>query len=262
MSGAAYLDSGSGSTALFLLHGVGGGKDAWPGQMAAYAGAGYRTVAWDAPGYGGTPPVSPYTLAEVALELGRLIDRIGATRNIIIGHSMGGMIAQEAWVAYPEKIHGLVLSGTSPAFGKPGGDWQREFLGKRLAPLDAGKTMPELAPGLVAGMLGPNPDPAGKQLAIEVMARVPAATYRAALGALVNFDRRAELATIRVPTLVLAAEHDGNAAPAVMEKMAARIAGAEYVCLPGLGHLACMENPPVFNAAILGFLARHFPASA
>ena len=255
---AAFLETGSGDTALFLLHGVGGGKDAWPGQMEAFAAAGYRTISPDGPGYGESPTISPYTLGGVAQELGRLIDRIGATRNVIVGHSMGGMVAQEAYAAYPEKIHGLVLSGTSPAFGKPDGDWQREFLAKRLAPLDAGKTMPELAPGLVAGMLGPNPEPAGKRLAIEVMARVPAATYRAALQALVTFDRRALLATITVPTLVLSAEHDGNAPPAVMERMAAKIPGAEYVCLPGLGHLACMESPAVFNAAVLGFLRRKF----
>ena len=58
--------------------------------------------------------------------------------------------------------------------------------------------------------------------------------------------------------LVLAAEHDGNAPAAVMERMAAKIPGAEYVCLPGLGHLACMESPAVFNAAVLGFLRRKF----
>jgi pimeloyl-ACP methyl ester carboxylesterase len=171
------------------------------------------------------------------------------------------MIAQEAWSAYPEKIHGLVLSATSPAFGKPGGAWQQEFLAQRLAPLDAGRSMAELAPVLVAGMLGPQPDPAGNQLAIEVMARVPASTYRAALQALVSFDRRALLAAIAVPTLVLAAEHDANAPPAVMEKMAARIPGAAYVCLPGLGHLSCLENPPLFDAAVLDFLAMHFPAA-
>lgn len=256
---AAFIESGSGDTALFLLHGVGGGKDAWPGQLEDFAGAGYRTIASDAPGYGDSPTIAPYTLAGVARELGELIDRIGAQRNVIVGHSMGGMVAQEAYAAYPQKIHGLVLSGTSPAFGKPDGDWQKEFLGKRLAPLDAGKTMPELAPDLVAGMIGPNPQPAGKQLAIEVMARVPAATYRAALQALVSFDRRALLATISVPTLLLSAEHDGNAPPAVMERMAAKIPGAEYFCLPGLGHLACMEDPPLFNAVVLGFLARHFP---
>ena len=259
MNVPAFVESGAGDTALFLLHGVGGGKQAWAAQTVTYARSGYRTIAWDAPGFGDTPVVAPYTLGEVALALGRLIDHIGAKRNVIIGHSMGGMIAQEAWAAYPEKIHGLVLVGTSSSFGKPDGAWQQEFLARRLAPLDAGRTMAELAPALVAGMLGPHPDPAGRQLAIEVMARVPASTYRAALQALVKFDRRALLATIAVPTLLISAEHDANAPAAVMEKMAARIPGAAYACLPGLGHLCCMENPPLFDAAVLGFLARHFP---
>lgn len=132
----AYIECGTGDTALFLLHGVGGGKDAWPGQLDALAAAGCRIIAWDAPGYGETPVVEPYTLAELARVLGALVDRVGAKRNVIVGHSMGGMIAQEAWAAWPEKIHALVLSGTSPAFARPEGDWQREFLAKRLAPLE------------------------------------------------------------------------------------------------------------------------------
>ena len=72
------------------------------------------------------------------------------------------------------------------------------------------------------------------------------------------FDRRAQLADIRVPTLALAGQYDKNAAPSVMEKMAARIPGCEYLCLPGVGHLANMEDPAAFDAAVLAFLKRHF----
>jgi 3-oxoadipate enol-lactonase len=77
--------------------------------------------------------------------------------------------------------------------------------------------------------------------------------------AIIGFDRRAALGDIRVPTLVIAGEND-NAAPVnVMEKMAARISGAQFVLLPRAGHLANLERPEAFNAALLGFLRASFP---
>ena len=92
------------------------------------------------------------------------------------------------------------------------------------------------------------------------MAMVPQASYRAALQAIVGFNRLEELTRIHVPTLCLAGEHDHNAPPAVMRRMSERIAGAQYLCLPGVGHLANMEQPAAFNAAVLQFLQTHFPA--
>ncbi len=74
---------------------------------------------------------------------------------------------------------------------------------------------------------------------------------------LTTFDRRALLPQIRVPTLVLAGGDDMVAPPAVMQRMAAKIPGAEYVCLPGCGHLGPMDQPAEFNAALLSFLQGH-----
>jgi 3-oxoadipate enol-lactonase len=56
--------------------------------------------------------------------------------------------------------------------------------------------------------------------------------------------------------LCLACEKDPNAPPAMMERMAAKIPGAQYVCLPGVGHLPNLESPAAFDAAVLGFLEK------
>ena len=137
----AFLQQGNGATAVFMLHGVGGGKEAWLECPPEVALSGYQAIAWDMPGYGASPMIDSYTNAGLARSLEHLIDHIGAHRNILLGHSMGGMVAQEAVALFPDKIHGLVLSGTSAAFGKPGGDWQQRFLNSRFAPLDAGLCM-------------------------------------------------------------------------------------------------------------------------
>jgi pimeloyl-ACP methyl ester carboxylesterase len=255
----AHLSRGESDRAILLLHGVGGGKGLWEPQLDPLAAAGYRVVAWDMPGYGDSAMVEPYTFETLARALGRLIDHIAPRETILLGHSMGGMVALEAFARFPERIAGLILSGSSPAFGKADGAWQQAFLRERLDPLDRGKTMADLAPGLVGNLIGLEPDPAGVALATQVMSAVPAPTYRAALMALVGFDRRALLPSIRVPTLALAGAQDRTAPPAVMQKMAERIPGARYACLPGAGHIANVERPAAFNRAVLDFLAAAFP---
>jgi 3-oxoadipate enol-lactonase len=254
----AHLTRGEGEPAVFLLHGIGGGKTYWGRQLEALAAAGYRAVAWDMPGYGDSALIEPYTLAELARALERLIDRIGPQRAVLLGHSMGGMVALEAWACFPHRIAGLILSGTSPAFGKPDGAWQQEFLRQRLGPLDEGRGMADLAPRLVSGMVAPAADAATVEFAAKIMSAVPAATYRAALHALMSFDRRALLPSISVPTLVLAGEVDPNAPPAVMQRMAEKIPAALYECLPQVGHLASVERPAAFNESMVRFLQAHF----
>jgi 3-oxoadipate enol-lactonase len=259
MSIPAHRIEGDGDTAVFLLHGVGGAKEAWRDNAGAIAAAGFKTVAWDMPGYGASQTIAPYTLQRLAQSLAALIEHIGARRNVLLGHSMGGMVAQEAAVLCPDKLQALLLVATSPAFGKPGGDWQAQFLRSRFAPLDAGIGMVGLAAQLVPAMVAPSASAKTIDAAATLMAQVPEVSYRAALAAIVGFDRLAWLARIRVPTLCLAGEHDTNAAPAVLQKMAQHIPHAEYLCLPGVGHLANIEQPAVFNAAIVNFLCKHFP---
>ncbi len=256
----ATLDQGQGATAVFALHGVGGAKEAWAGNLPAFAAAGFRAIAWDMPGYGASAIVDPYTTGALARALERLLDQVGASRNVLLGHSMGGMVAQEAVALFPQKVHGLVLSGTSAAFGPAGGAWQQQFLQSRFAPLDAGLEMAALAEQLVPAMMAGDASAQAKAAALAVMARVPQASYRAALQAIVSFNRLDNLARIGVPTLCLAGIDDHNATPAVMRKMCQRIPGAQFDCLSGVGHLANMERPEAFNTAVLKFLQHHFPA--
>jgi 3-oxoadipate enol-lactonase len=91
-----------------------------------------------------------------------------------------------------------------------------------------------------------------------LMSSVPEATYRRALQAIAGFNRHELLGDLRLPVLCLAGEHDRNAPPKVMRQMAARIVGAEYQCLPCVGHLANMEAPGPFNQALVDFLTRRF----
>ncbi|HYE39056.1 MAG TPA: alpha/beta hydrolase [Ramlibacter sp.] len=245
---------GSGPTVL-MLHGIGGGHLAFAPQVESLATAGYRAVAWDMPGYGHSAPIEPYTFKGLAQSCVQLIESLKVANVILVGHSMGGMVAQEVVARRPELVSRLVLCGTSPAFGKPDGEWQRDFIAQRTAPLDAGRSMAELAETLVPQMVGPGSLPEGVRLATHCMGLVPAATYRRALECIVTFDRRGNLGNIHVPTLLLSGEHDRNAPPAVMKKMADAIAGSTYYEMKGIGHLQNLEAPEEFDALLLNFLA-------
>ena len=109
--------------------------------------------------------------------------------------------------------------------------------------------------------MGASPDAAGRALAMETMGAMPEATYRAAVQCLVTFDGRANLPDIRVPVLCLAGARDRNAPAPMMERMAAKIPGARYVCLPDVGHLPNLEAPAAFDAAVLDFLRQSAPVS-
>lgn len=246
------IEKGSGDVILFL-HGVGGGAYSWMPQINSFA-MNYTAAAWDMPGYGKSRLSGGMTFPGLADALLALLDDRGWEKVHLVGHSMGGMVAQEFAVGRQDRLRSLTLSATSPAFGRPDGDFQTKFVEARLAPLAAGGTMADLARELVDTMMSADADPNGRQLAFDCMANMSADTYRAAVECIVTFEQRANLPGIAVPTLALAGANDTNAPAPMMEKMAAKIRGCRYVCLPDLGHLANLEDPPAFDAALTAFL--------
>ena len=245
---------------LIFLHGIGGAARAWRGQIEAFSDR-YRAMAWDMPGYGGSAPLPAVSMATLAEALQHFLREVGAAKPILVGHSIGGMIVQQWLTRYPDIAAAIVLAQTSPAFGKTDGDWQKEFIGARLGPLDRGETMASLAPTLVKELVGDNPDVRGMELARDCMAAVPEASYRASMLALLGFDQRSALKNIAVPTLVLSGSRDKNAPAPMMAKMATYIPSATYVELEGAGHLVNLERPAAFNAALDSFLRAHAAAT-
>jgi 3-oxoadipate enol-lactonase len=245
---------------LMFLHGIGGAARAWRGQLDAFSDH-YRTIAWDMPGYGDSAPLPSISIAALADALQDFLRQVGATKPILVGHSIGGMIVQQLLAKNPDIAGAIVLAQTSPAFGKPDGDWQKAFIDARLGPLDRGETLVSLAPSLVRELVGDDPDPSGMELARDCMASVPEATYRATMLALIGFDQRNALGAIAVPTLVLSGAKDNNAPAPMMAKMATHIPSAKYAELEGVGHLANLERPGAFNAALDQFLKANVAAT-
>jgi pimeloyl-ACP methyl ester carboxylesterase len=231
---------------VVLLHGIGGSSwgEAVPGALD-----------WPMPGFGGTPPLPSMTFAALAEALRDALDAHGIARATLVGHSMGGMLAQELCATWPERVAKLVLYATTPAFGGRDPGFAEAFLNDRLGPLEGGRSMAEAAGAMLAGMFQPGADPMAMPRAAAALAATPAEVYRETLRCLTTFDRRAELPNIAVPTLLIAGEHDPAAPPKTMQRMQAAIPGARLVVLPGTGHFPHLERPAAFRAALLPFLA-------
>lgn len=238
---------------LLFLHGIGGAARAWRHQLSHF-GNRFRAMAWDMPGYGGSAPLANVSIASLADALQAFLQETGATKPILVGHSIGGMIVQQWLTRHKTDARAVVLAQTSPAFGKADGDWQKSFIEARLGPLDRGETMASLAPSLVKELVGDDPDAKGMEVARDCMASVPAASYRAMMLALIGFDQRGALKDIAVPTLFLSGSKDNNAPAPMMAKTATYVPASRYVELAGVGHLANLERPDTFNEALDGFL--------
>lgn len=253
--GTTFLAGGcSDGIPVVFLHGIGGGARIWSRQLPAF-GEGYRTVAWNMPGYAGSAAIASPTVEGFADALARFVSDLALDRPVLVGHSIGGMIVQSYLARSLGPVRAAVLAQTTPAFGGRDPAWAEAFVAARLGPLDRGATMAEIARESVAGMVGDDPDPDGVELARAAIASTPPSAFRDSTRAMIGFDLREAMDRIAVPTLLLAGSRDANAPAATVAKMAARIPGSTCECLDGCGHLAMLERPDAFNARLGAFLA-------
>lgn len=231
---------------VVLLHGIGGSSwgDAVPGA-----------IDWPMPGFAGTPALPEMTFPTLAEALRETLDVRVIRQATLIGHSMGGMLAQEFVARWPHRVAKLVLYATTPAFGGRDPAFAEAFLKARLGPLEGGRSMAEAAEEMLEGMFQPGVDPAMKARAAAALAATPAEVYRQAVRCLTTFDGRAALPGIGVPTLLVAGEHDPAAPPRTMQRMQAAIPGSRLAVIEGAGHFAHLERPAAFAGAVLPFLA-------
>jgi 3-oxoadipate enol-lactonase len=240
--------------ALVFLHGIGGAARGWRSQIDAF-GDRYHAIAWDMPGYGGSAQLPTVDISTLSDALKDFLAQFGASKPVLVGHSIGGMIVQQFLVSYPDLAGAVVLAQTTSAFGSSDGEWQKNFIDSRVGPLDRGETMASMAPKLVQDLIGDAPSATGVALARDCMASVPPETYRSSMQAMIGFDLRKNLADIRLPTLLLSGSKDNNAPARTMAKMASFVRGSTYVELEGVGHLANLERPNEFNEVLADFLA-------
>ena len=255
-----YEDRGPDASAaskgtIICLHGIGGDQTSFAPQYQALANQ-FRVLSWSMPGYRGSTPLATLSFPTLCEQFIRWLDALGISQAHIVGHSIGGMLAQELALHHPNRVQSLILIGTTCAFGGRDHHFKDAFLKARLAPLDEGETMDKLAMRFVPEITGPIASEDAITCAIHSMANVPERTYRQIMQCLVTFNRRDEWPTIPCPTCLISGSEDSNAPARTMEKMAANLDDSEFHCIEGAGHLINLESADTCNDIIRRFLLK------
>jgi pimeloyl-ACP methyl ester carboxylesterase len=254
MRAVAYEESGVG-VPLVLVHGHPFNRSMWSPQRERLSRE-FRVIALDLPGYGDSPPRSEVmtmrAFAEVVLEL---LDHLEIERAVIVGLSMGGLVAMELGLAHPERVHGVVLAATTAEPVANGEVEQRSA--KAALALDRG--MVPLAGEMIADLLGPRAS-RDHALVRRVFAMMLTASPAGAAAALRGRARRPDysrlLLSLTVPALVIAGDHDAHAREPVVQQLKAALPAAELVRFSYSGHLPNLEEPDLFNETVRRFALR------
>jgi len=244
---------GSGPLLVFL-HGIGGNRGNWRDQLPVFAGD-FTAIAWDARGYGGSDDYDgPLDFADLGGDLLRVLDHFKAERAHLCGLSMGGRVAMDFHDRHRDRVASLTLCDTQPGLAQMSAEKRREFIRLRQEPLRAGKTPADIAPGIAKSLVSPHAVPGAFKRLVESMAALRAASYMKTIEGSFLYERAPDLEGIRVPTHIVVGADDTLTPPELARAMARRIAGARLTIIPEAGHLANLEQPQRFNAAVLGFL--------
>jgi pimeloyl-ACP methyl ester carboxylesterase len=249
-----YREAGdaAGGLPVVLLHGIGSGAASWVRQLDALGGK-RRVLAWDAPGYlASTPVAAPSPVAaDYAVALAAWLDALGIGRCVLVGHSLGALIAGGLARAWPGRLAGLLL--LSPAGGYGGApaevrDARRDARLAMLAELGA----QGMAATRGAAMLSPQADATARDWVRWNLARITPAGYAQATHLLANGDLAADLAGFGGRVAVAVGALDTITPPAACERIAA-VVGVGLQVIPRAGHAGYVEAPDVYSALIDAF---------
>jgi len=247
---------------LLLLSGLGASRLGFAPVVPALARR-YRVITCDNRGTGrsGVPP-GPYSIDQMAADTAALIEHLGVGPVAVIGWSLGGTILQSLLIDHPELLTAAVLLSTLPCYSELQHCWLDSVLALRRMGIDPLLAATAGAPWIFTPSTLTNHDRAIRIL--RGRADDPEATsdeaFEAQAAAIRLFDRRAELATVTTPTLVLVGAEDVLTPPRQSIEIAHCIRHATLEVLPRGGHGMLLEYPDPTLGAINSFLGRYLPA--
>jgi len=240
---------------LLLIHGLGYARWGWEPVLPELAEQ-FDVILFDNRGIGESDaPPGPYTVAEMAADAVQVLDEAGVARAHVVGTSLGGMIAQELALAYPERVDRLVLACTTP-----GGQKAHPMPQVTVALMAEAATL-EPAVALrrfVENALAPATVEAHPEIVEQIMAHRLAtaqqpAAWAAQASAGATFDAYDRLGALAAPTLVQHGDEDVVVDPRNADLLVELLPDARLERVPG-GHLFFWEAPEQFVSSVSGFL--------
>jgi non-heme chloroperoxidase len=231
---------GGGGEPLVLLHGY---SDSWRSYLPLMRElpSSMRLVALSQRGHGdSSKPTTAYGTEVMARDLARVMDHLGIARAVVVGHSMGSLVAQRFAQDHADRVSRLVLIGAFASLkGNPGAEalWR-----------DAISTMTDPVPPAFARdfqsscLARPVPEEFLSEVVAESL-KLPAHVWRNALEAVMNEDRSHLLGRIVAPTTIIWGDRDAFCGKAEQERLARSIPGARLLVYEGTGHAPHWEEP-------------------
>ena len=245
-----FTDTGGSGQPIVLLHANTGTSAVWANQLENFSRAGYRVIAFDRRGWGksmANAATGPQP-ASIAEDVGALADYLKLGKFHLLGVAGGGFAALDYAAWHPERLLSLVVGAST---GRLADKEMAEFIERIEIP--GIRKLPGAYREVGASYRGSNPDGTSRWTEIEEHARqadAPAQPLRTP-------NTLAKLETIPTPTLVIAAEADLLAPPALMRIWAAHMKNHEWATVPDSGHSIAWEHPEIFNEKVLEFVRRH-----
>ena len=244
---------------LVLLAPLPGFKEAWLGVAARLARS-FRVVTFD---LRCRFPARPSWDA-VLRDLERILDAHAPGAVVVVGHSLGGALAQQWALSRPERVRALVLSSSFTRLRNPAGNLYARFIEQPLVVASQRLLPPESARGL-ARLLARHgrwvyDDRCDDRLLDFIrhcMRYTDAATVRSAIALVVQHDTTASVASLRVPTLVLVGEKESVFSLPAAQELARLVPGAELRVSPGASHLHPLSSPEWLAETVEDWLRTH-----
>ena len=237
---AAAAPENNGKNTLLFVHGSGGSQAIWTNQLNGL-GQNFPTLAVDLPGHGNSEGAPSREVREYSDFIFDFIERALGTKVILAGHSLGGAIAIDFALRFPDKLSGLILVCTGAKL--------------RVAPsilenYKAGKPSPESVNFSYSDFADPD---LKKQTILEMRNTDPSVYYHDFL-ACDNFNYLDRIGAITVPTLVIGATNDLLTPPKYSQYLADTIPNAQLRIIERSGHMVMREQPEQLNALIKEFV--------
>lgn len=251
-----YHDVGAGPVVI-LLHAFPMDSRMWRSQVKFLAGAGYRAIAPDLPGWGGTGPTGgAISIESMADDVVRFMDALKLDAKVVLcGLSMGGYIGQVFAHKYGERLRGLVLADTRAEADTPQTRAKRD----EMIEFAEVRTINEIADKQRPNVLGETTLARRPEVVKEwdgiVLAQSAPAVVAGTRALRDRADGRAWLGGIKIPTLLIFGDEDKMAPPEIISTLMNGIKNSKVEIIAGAGHMSNMEDAPAFNKSLLNFLA-------
>ena len=245
------FDDQGGGPPVVLLHGHPFNRSLWRLQQRSLVDAGFRVVAPDLRGYGASPATpGTVTMGELAGDVTALLEQLNLERPVVVGLSMGGLVAMELDISGPPmRALGLVATTAEPVTAH---EYRRR---QALAAEVEKEGMGPLVEQMRAGLFPPGCPPEVIEFVTNMMeGNNPLGAAAALRGRSVRPDYRAGLATLRIPTFVCVGSDDPWSTQKVTDEMVACLSSPHVVLMAGIGHLPNLEAPAEFNWQLINFL--------